>query len=198
MNELKDNGTLPDGSEGGTETPYGTTRPPSSTPGSESANSHTKTRLSETNMRRRQQRLDYGLLRSIFAHPEPQFATDPSGASSLWYILTTAILLAFHKEKLIGDLWTYLARTCHNEDHADDNGNIAAAEDEKLLVTARRIREACLKASTLVGFPRVGNGASSILLPSEQIQPTPKRSGSTLIPLQRDHFATSALVFTVP
>jgi hypothetical protein len=59
--------------------------------------------------------------------------------------LTTALLLAFHKEKLIGELWTYLSSAAPTGD------------DDRLLATARHIREASLKASTLVGFPRAIN-----------------------------------------
>ncbi|KAI1617994.1 hypothetical protein EDD36DRAFT_18738 [Exophiala viscosa] len=86
-----------------------------------------------------------------FLHFQDLFSTtgtpsNTSAQSPLWYILTTAVLLSFHKEKLVGDLWTYLASCLEIN-----------ASDDELLATARRIREACLKASTLVGFPRAIN-----------------------------------------
>jgi hypothetical protein len=72
----------------------------------------------------------------------------------LWYILTTAVLLSFHKEKLVADLWTYLAA---------GEGGEGDRDRDHLLVVARRIRESCLKASTLVGFPRVCVASGGIL-----------------------------------
>lgn len=62
---------------------------------------------------------------------------------ALWYVLTAAALLAFHKEALIGELWRYLSAQCSCE--------------KTQLALARRLREACLKSSVLVGFPRVGS-----------------------------------------
>ncbi|KAJ9612257.1 hypothetical protein H2200_003854 [Cladophialophora chaetospira] len=91
----------------------------------------------------RKSRIDFSRLENIFA-PDDQ-SELPSTALSLWYILTTALLLAFHKEKLIGELWTYLSSRPELQ------------SDEDLLSTARHVREACLKASTLVGFPRAIN-----------------------------------------
>jgi len=89
--------------------------------------------------------LDFSTLQDLFppgqSSAEQQLQQVPS---SLWYILTTAVLLSFHKEKLTGALWTYLAT------NADSPQN-----EKQLLGIARRIRESCLKASTLVGFPRV-------------------------------------------
>ena len=70
----------------------------------------------------------------------PSLPSDPE-ALSLWYILTTSLLLSFHKEKLVADLWRHIIRTV-----TDTNDQLAVA---------RCIREACLKSSTLVGFPRV-------------------------------------------
>ncbi|KAK5259289.1 hypothetical protein LTR40_006259, partial [Exophiala xenobiotica] len=89
--------------------------------------------------------LDFSTLQDLFplapSSGEQQLQHDPS---SLWYILTTAVLLSFHREKLTGALWEYLATT-----NADSPQN-----EKELLEIARRIRESCLKASTLVGFPR--------------------------------------------
>ncbi|KIW97119.1 uncharacterized protein Z519_02511 [Cladophialophora bantiana CBS 173.52] len=91
-------------------------------------------------------KVDFSRLEYAFAQGS---AVDTPSSSPLWYILTTALLLAFHKEKLIGELWTYLSTrygVCSQE-----------VETADLLAVARRIREACLKASTLVGFPRAIN-----------------------------------------
>lgn len=122
------------------------------------------------------QSLDFGSLQALFSQiqPPPQSASAAEEGStgtdvvdpSLWYVLTTAVLLAFHKEQLVQDLWTYLANsgTHHTNDdegrqHDDptNTGGIQAQaeEEQRLLSTARKVREACLKASTLVGFPRV-------------------------------------------
>lgn len=87
-------------------------------------------------------RLDFSRLQTLFSTSSTP--SKPSAQSPLWYILTTAVLLSFHKEKLVGDLWTFLAGSLEPDQR-----------DEDLLAIARRIREACLKASTLVGFPRV-------------------------------------------
>lgn len=83
--------------------------------------------------------LDFDRLQKYMS---PSLHSDPE-ALSLWYILTTALLLSFHKEKLVGDLWRYIIRT------------ITTTSDQ--LAVARCIREACLKSSTLVGFPRVSS-----------------------------------------
>ncbi|KIX10009.1 uncharacterized protein Z518_01090 [Rhinocladiella mackenziei CBS 650.93] len=94
--------------------------------------------------------LDFSSLQALFPHS--QATPEPS---PLWYVLTTAVLLSFHKEKLIGELWTYLATNIENDESQDHH-------QEHLLPAARRIREACLKASTLVGFPRAINALTSL------------------------------------
>lgn len=66
---------------------------------------------------------------------------SPDGASSLWYIVATAAILGFHNEPAVGELWHYISSL--------------EGEQSQQLAVARRIREACLKASVLVGFPRV-------------------------------------------
>lgn len=91
-------------------------------------------------------KLDFSILESFFSQ-----ATTKDTEPPLWYILAAAVLLALHKEKLIGELWNHVTRDL-------------AGEEEQLLSVARRIREACLKASTLVGFPRASRN---------QITPTP-------------------------
>lgn len=63
------------------------------------------------------------------------------GTQSLWYVVTTAALLAFHHEPGVGELWAYIS--------------CLAQTEEQQIAIARRIRESCLKASVLVGFPRV-------------------------------------------
>jgi hypothetical protein len=87
-------------------------------------------------------KLDFSILQSLFSKIS---STDPE-QSPLWYILTTAVLLSFHKERLIGELWMFLMTQIHDQD-----GQLAAA---------RRLREACLKSSTLVGFPRVSRSST--------------------------------------
>ncbi|OAX77469.1 hypothetical protein ACJ72_08232 [Emergomyces africanus] len=80
-----------------------------------------------------------------------------TGVNSLWYIVVTASLLAFHKETAVGDLWKYISQRSEGEDKA---GGLDATT--RKLSIARRIRESCLKASVLVGFPRGINGLLSL------------------------------------
>jgi len=127
----------------GTQTPASTM---SSTTDETSASSISGTEATITSASRR---LDFSTLQDLL-HPA-QSSAEQHDLSSLWYILTTAVLLSFHKEKLTGALWTYLAT------NAESPGN-----EEQLLGIARRIREACLKASTLVGFPRAINALFSL------------------------------------
>ncbi|KIW12478.1 hypothetical protein PV08_09755 [Exophiala spinifera] len=97
-----------------------------------------------------------------------QFFPDHS-SSPLWYILTTAILLSFHKEKLTGDLWAYLfSRTSP----LPARSQAPARNEDDLLAIARRIRESCLKASTLVGFPRAINALFSLSTSINTTAPT--------------------------
>lgn len=70
-----------------------------------------------------------------------QFPSAPSLADSPSYVYFGIILETFAKEKLIGDLWRHLAK-------------LASGHEEQLVI-ARRLREGLLKASPLVGFPRV-------------------------------------------
>lgn len=60
---------------------------------------------------------------------------------SPWYVYVGVMLEAFAKEPLVGGLWKYLASEFPHE------------EDQ--LTVSRRLREGLLKASVLVGFPRV-------------------------------------------
>ncbi|PGG95799.1 hypothetical protein GX51_08120 [Blastomyces parvus] len=80
-----------------------------------------------------------------------------TGEKSLWYIVATAALLAFHKEAAVGELWAYLSGRCEREGAV---GGVDAATRQ--LGIARRIRESCLKASVLVGFPRGINALLSL------------------------------------
>lgn len=69
------------------------------------------------------------------------FPSTSTLADSPSYVYFGAILETFAKEKLIGRLWRHLAE-------------LAPSREEQLLI-ARRLREGLLKASPLVGFPRV-------------------------------------------
>ncbi|KAK7551519.1 hypothetical protein IWX49DRAFT_596949 [Phyllosticta citricarpa] len=74
------------------------------------------------------------------------FPRDPRGLEySIAYVYAAAALLAFAAEKRIADLWQQIAAA-----HA---GNAAAQA-----TAARRVREALLKATPLIGFPRGING----------------------------------------
>ncbi|KAL2432387.1 hypothetical protein ABEF95_007351 [Exophiala dermatitidis] len=138
------------------------------------------------------QSLDFGSLQALFSQiqPPPQSGSAAEEGStgtdvvdpSLWYVLTTSVLLAFHKEQLVQDLWTYLANsgTHHtnndegrqHDDPTNTGGIQAQAEEEqRLLSTARKIREACLKASTLVGFPRAINALFALTSSIGQTHP---------------------------
>ncbi|OCT55093.1 hypothetical protein CLCR_02888 [Cladophialophora carrionii] len=128
---------------------------PSDLPSAASSTTTGSSPPSEPSKPRSRQRVDFAKLQSIFATESATDSTDPTPSpslSSLWYILTTALLLAFHKEKLIADLWTYLAVNVARASGTNDDD-----DDHNLLTTARHIREASLKASTLVGFPRAIN-----------------------------------------
>jgi hypothetical protein len=81
--------------------------------------------------------LDFSLLSSLISTDQ-----GPGNALSLWYVLTTAALLAFHQASAVGDLWKYISV-------------LRDLDPSQEATVARRIREACLKSSVLVGFPRV-------------------------------------------
>lgn len=66
---------------------------------------------------------------------------EASLAASPSYVYFGIILETFGKEKLVAGLWEHLARV------------LPKHEDQLLM--ARRLREGLLKASPLVGFPRV-------------------------------------------
>lgn len=110
-----------------------------------SQTSHASSQTSLHNSKRRD-KIDFSSLQHLI----PDSQKKAAGDSPLWYILTTALLLSFHKEKLVGDLWSFLAHLI-----ADTDAQLAAA---------RRMREACLKSSTLVGFPRVSIPCSLYIL----------------------------------
>ncbi|EXJ62772.1 hypothetical protein A1O7_03211 [Cladophialophora yegresii CBS 114405] len=137
----------------GIETPSGTvvsstgttdSSGPSGLPSAASSTTTVSSPPSEPDKPRSRHRIDFSRPQNIFAAESATDNADTTSPSSLWYILTTALLLAFHKEKLIAELWTYLTTS---QDNTDDH----------LLTVARHIREATLKASTLVGFPRAIN-----------------------------------------
>ncbi|KAK4936425.1 hypothetical protein LTR10_022699 [Elasticomyces elasticus] len=132
-------------------TPSSGTQTPSSTvsSGTTATSVSASSQLEPPSTITRKARLDFSRLQDLFSTTDT--SSNPSARSPLWYILTTAVLLSFHKEKLVGDLWTYLASD-HDTHQSDD----------AFLAVARRIREACLKASTLVGFPRAINALFSL------------------------------------
>ncbi|OAL35612.1 hypothetical protein AYO20_05231 [Fonsecaea nubica] len=123
-------------------------------------------------------KVDFSALEEIFSQvsttePSPT-SSSSSSSSSLWYILTTALLLAFHKEKLIGELWGYLSSSSSSstrDGSAQEDADAAETETEELVAVARRIREACLKASTLVGFPRAINALLTLQQAIEKTHP---------------------------
>ncbi|KAM5432488.1 hypothetical protein McanMca71_004362 [Microsporum canis] len=87
--------------------------------------------------------IDFSALSKLLPHDGP-----PGGA--VWYIVVAAALMAFHREAAVGALWEHIAST-----------HKSSSEEEKAVI-ARRIRESCLKASVLVGFPRGINALSSL------------------------------------
>jgi hypothetical protein len=91
--------------------------------------------------------LDFPKLEGIFRLEHTETEPGSPSSSGVWYTLTTALLLAFHKEHLVSELWRYLSRPTTNDD---------------LLAVARRLRETILKASVLVGFPRAINALQAL------------------------------------
>ena len=71
-------------------------------------------------------------------------AQGPQSPINPAYVYTAVILESLGKESHVGDVWFYLAERFTTE------------EDQ--MVLARRLREGLLKASVLVGFPRVSLG----------------------------------------
>lgn len=64
--------------------------------------------------------------------------------TSIWYVVATAALMSFHQEAAVGELYKFIAAQ-------------GSCDKAQLVTVARRIRETCLKASVLVGFPRVSS-----------------------------------------
>lgn len=125
--------------------------------------------------------------------PEQGEEKDEDDESTLWYILTTALLLAFHKEHLISDLWLHLSRDITSppsklqrarQHHQQTSQTVLDSEGEDededddatitlaLVHAALRLRSACLKASTLVGFPRAINALTTLHSTMTQTHPT--------------------------
>lgn len=75
---------------------------------------------------------------AFFRQLESQF---PGGPQSPWFVYAILILQANDHMDLIGSTWEYVKSETPDED--------------ELLVKARKMREALLKASVLVGFPKV-------------------------------------------
>ncbi|ODH12699.1 hypothetical protein ACO22_08002, partial [Paracoccidioides brasiliensis] len=93
--------------------------------------------------------IDFGRLAALIP------SQSPTGINSIWFIVTTASLLAFHKEAAVGELWKYISQRCEGEGGRESKNDIAGDDARsRQLGIARRIRESCLKASVLVGFPR--------------------------------------------
>lgn len=80
--------------------------------------------------------INFSALSKLLPHDGPE-------GEAVWYIVVAAALMAFHQESAVGALWEHIVSTRRS-----------STEEEKALI-ARRIRESCLKASVLVGFPRV-------------------------------------------
>lgn len=80
--------------------------------------------------------INFSALSKLVPHDGPE-------GEAVWYIVVAAALMAFHRESAVGALWEHIVSTLRS-----------STEEEKALI-ARRIRESCLKASVLVGFPRV-------------------------------------------
>ncbi|KAL2009380.1 hypothetical protein VTN00DRAFT_7574 [Thermoascus crustaceus] len=121
--------------------------------------------------RTRRKELDFSKLSQLI--PDE----SATGTQSLWYVVTTAALLAFHHEPGVGELWAYISRLAQTE--------------EQQITIARRIRESCLKASVLVGFPRGINGLlslhSSLSTNSTHLLPTLTADTSLRAPLSSEH-----------
>ncbi|KAL1957293.1 hypothetical protein VTO42DRAFT_6199 [Malbranchea cinnamomea] len=77
----------------------------------------------------------------------PGESTQDTNERSLWYVVATAALMGYHQEAGVGELWKYISTH-------------SGCSEAQLVTIARRIRETCLKASVLVGFPR---GINSLL-----------------------------------
>lgn len=76
-------------------------------------------------------------------------------SSSIWYVVTTAALLGLNRQSMIEQLWKYISDQCGHD-------------ESRMLVIARRIREACLKSSVLVGFPHVSSLHITMGFPNPQ------------------------------
>lgn len=77
--------------------------------------------------------LDFGSLAALY--PDSQNPRSP------WYIYAAVTIVGVASVQHVTELWKYLASKHHDEDSR--------------LIIARRLREALLKSSPLVGFPRV-------------------------------------------
>ncbi|EFR04532.1 hypothetical protein MGYG_07537 [Nannizzia gypsea CBS 118893] len=87
--------------------------------------------------------IDFSALSKLLPHDGPE-------GEAVWYVVVAAALMAFHREAAVGALWEHIVST-----------RPTSTEEERALI-ARRIRESCLKASVLVGFPRGINALSSL------------------------------------
>ncbi|KAF3480581.1 uncharacterized protein GIQ15_05928 [Arthroderma uncinatum] len=87
--------------------------------------------------------IDFSALSKLLPHD------GTKEGDALWYVVVAAALMAFHREAAVGALWEHIVSTQR------------PSEGEKAVI-ARRIRESCLKASVLVGFPRGINALTSL------------------------------------
>ena len=65
----------------------------------------------------------------------------PGGVNGSWYIYAALVCQANDRMEFIGDIWGHVKPQ--------------TPDTEEQLVKARKLREALLKASVLVGFPKV-------------------------------------------
>ncbi|OAL69107.1 hypothetical protein A7D00_6866 [Trichophyton violaceum] len=100
--------------------------------------------------------INFSALSKLLPHDGPE-------GEAVWYIVVAAALMAFHQESAVGALWEHIVST-----------RGSSTEEEKALI-ARRIRESCLKASVLVGFPRGINALSSLHESLERHTPSTHR-----------------------
>lgn len=75
---------------------------------------------------------------NFFAKLESSF---PGAARGNWYVYAAAVFQANDRMDLVAKTWSYV--------------KAGTFKEEDLLVKARKLREALLKASVLVGFPKV-------------------------------------------
>lgn len=91
--------------------------------------------------------------KDFFQRLESRF---PGGSDSPWFVYAALVFQANDYMDLIGDLWAYVSEN--------------TPDVEAKVVKARKTREALLKASALVGFPKVSTSRSSTVTMLMRIQ----------------------------